>query len=136
MTRIGFLFLSISFGVVCGALLALLHPSIDVALVVAIGFVCVLPIAVRAVKGHFDIFEPIVAMNLALFVMYVARPGSMLASGSQHTFKGYDIASNWPRSALVVALIATVALQVGYALPWHAGSSKDFLAPTCLGIWD
>jgi hypothetical protein len=116
MTRIGFLFLSISFGVVCGALLALLHPSIDVALVVTIGLVCVVPIAVRAAKGHFDIFEPIVATNLALFVMYVARPGSMLASGPQHTFKGYDITSNF-RSALVVALIATVSLQVGYALP-------------------
>jgi hypothetical protein len=132
MTRVGWLLLSISLGVAFGALVALLHPNVDVALVIAIGAVCVVPVVVRAARGQFDIFEPIVAMNLALFVMYVARPGSMLANGPQHTFKGYDITSN-VTGALVVALAGTIALQLGYASPWARKAARRFRGGT---DWD
>ena len=114
------------------ALLAL-HPSLDIALVVTIGSTCALPIVARAIAGRFDIFEPIVIANLALLVMYVARPAAMLAQGSQHSFKGYDITSH-VRETLVVVLIGAVAMQLGYAAPWAARVAKNL--PSARGQWD
>ena len=115
-----------------GLMIATLHPSVDAALIVAIALVCTVPIVNRMINGRFDIFEPIVMANLALLVMYVGRPAAMLAGGSQHTFKGYDITSHI-REALVLALIGAIAMQVGYA----SGSGRRMAArlPLAHGQW-
>jgi hypothetical protein len=113
--------------------LVALDPSVDAVLVVAIALVCVVPLVARAVGGRFDIFEPIVVANLAVLVMYVARPAAMLATSSQHSFKGYDITPHF-REAVVIALVGAIALQVGYAAPWAKRTAERL--PTALGRWD
>lgn len=119
--------------VLAAVLLAGSQPSIDGALVAAIGLVCVAPLGVRVINGRFDILEPIVVANLALLVMYVARPAAMLATGSQYLFKGYDITPHF-REALVIALTGSIALQIGYAGPWAKRTVERL--PSAFGRWD
>lgn len=111
--------LSIGASLVVGIAISLLSPTLEAFLVGAIAITCLAPILARTVRRRLDIFEPIVMANLALFVMYVARPGALLTMEGPTMFKGYDISHNL-REALLLALVATIALQVGYALPWAA----------------
>jgi hypothetical protein len=110
-----------------------LQPSVDAALVATIGLFCVVPLGARVVNGRFDIFEPIVAANLALLVMYVARPAAMLATSAQHSFKGYDITPHI-REALVISLVGSIALQIGYGAPWAKRTAEGL--SSALGRWD
>ncbi len=119
--------------VLTAAALVALQPSVDAALVATIGLVCVVPLAARVVGGRFDIFEPIVAVNLALLVMYVARPAAMLATSSQHAFKGYDITPHF-RETIVIALAGAIAVQIGYMAPWARRTAEHL--PSGLGSWD
>lgn len=116
-----------------GFAVAALRPSVDAILIAAIAAVCGTPIVNRMMNRRFDIFEPIVIANLALLVMYVGRPAGMLAGGSQHTFKGYNITSH-VREALVLAFAGALAMQVGYASGW-ARRTAARLPPT-RGRWD
>jgi hypothetical protein len=98
-----------------GAALTFFSPSWEMALVSAIVLVCVCPLAARATRRTWDIFEPIVLANVTLLVMFGIHPAALLATHAV-TFKGYDTSSQI-RSTLVVALLAVGAFQVGYALP-------------------
>ncbi len=133
MSRFAILFTAPAASVLAAAALVALEPSVDAALVATIGLVCVVPIGARVVGGRFDIFEPIVVANLALLVMYVARPAAMLVTSAQHSFKGYDLTPHI-REALVIALMASIAFQVGYAAPWAKRTVERL--PSALGSWD
>jgi hypothetical protein len=102
--------------VAVGVSVAYLHPSVEVALIIAIAVACTAPIVVRLALGRFDIFEPLVVINLALLVMYVGRPAGMLWQGQTFFFKTYNITARFGE-AVAVALLGVVAVQVGYALP-------------------
>jgi hypothetical protein len=118
---------------VAAAAILTLQPSVDVALVIAIGLVCLVPLAARVIMGRFDIFEPIVAANVALIVMYVARPAAMLATSSQHAFKSYNITPH-VRDALLISLAGAIAFQLGYGAPWATRVAARM--PSGLGRWD
>lgn len=111
------LVLSLGASLLVGAAIASLNPTLEAFLVGAIAIVCLAPILSRALRRRLDIFEPLMMANLALFVMYVARPGALLTMEGPAMFKGYDISHNL-REALILALVAAIAVQVGYALPW------------------
>ena len=133
MTRTLFVTGVVAVGLGSGVATAVLHPSLDAALIAAIALVCTFPIVQRMIGRRFDIFEPIVIANLALMVMYVGRPAAMLAESSQHVFKGYDITSHL-QEALVLALAGAIAMQLGYAsgLPRRAAARLPFAS----GRWD
>lgn len=113
--------------------LVTLQPSVDAILIIAIAIICVWPLFARAAARRFDIFEPIVVVNLALLVMYVARPAAMLVQGSHHYFKGYDITAHM-RDAIVISLVGTLALQLGYAAPWARRTVGRL--PAAFAAWD
>lgn len=98
-----------------GAAIALTHPTPQVALIAAIAATCLAPLLSRVRRGQFDLFEPIVLANVALAVMYVARPWALLADSEPDVFKGYDLAAT-TTEALVVALVSVLSLQLGYGL--------------------
>lgn len=102
--------------VACGVALAALDPSLEAALLVAIALVLAVPVAVRVLQRRADVFEPIVVASLALFVMYVGRPAVIVADDRPKVFKGYDVTDRIGE-ALLIALVAVAALQIGYALP-------------------
>lgn len=113
------LVISMGASLLVGAAITVLSPTIEAFLVGAIAITCLAPLLARALRRRLDVFEPLAIANLALFVMYVARPGAILTMDGPAMFKGYDISHNL-REALVLALVAVFALQVGYALPWAA----------------
>jgi hypothetical protein len=115
------------------AVLAETQPSLEALLIGGIAIACVAPIGVRVARRRFDIFEPIVVVSVALFVMYVLRPAAIVTSGEQPSFKGYDFGSTLV-DALVVAFAGVVAIQIGYALPWGRDIARRFSGSP--GRWD
>lgn len=114
---------SLCASVLVGVLITVISPTIEAFLVGAIAITCVGPLLARALRRKLDVFEPLVMANLALFVMYVARPGALLTMDGPAMFKGYDISHNL-REALLLALVGVVGIQLGYALPWAAQSAR------------
>jgi hypothetical protein len=116
-----------------GFLLVVVEPSVEVALIAATGLACVVPLLSRLVRHRLDLFEPIVIANVALLVMYVGRPSAIVAAKAPDVFKGYDV-SGHIRHALVIALIGSVSLQIGYTLPWAKRTAARL--PLVAGRWD
>ncbi|HEX8207823.1 MAG TPA: hypothetical protein VF587_17285 [Solirubrobacteraceae bacterium] len=98
------------FALIAGPLLAALNPSTDVLLIAATALVLIAPLAVRAVQGRFDPFEPIVIFCLAYGVMFVVRPAAMLVNNDM-TFsiamQGIDVQDTF-RPALVLGLLGAI----------------------------
>jgi hypothetical protein len=101
-----------------GPLLALLNPSPDALLVVATALVLAFPIALRAVQGRFDPFEPIFIFVAAYGVMFVVRPAAMLIDDDM-TFmvaqRWVDLADTF-RPTLVLGLLGAIGFVLGDAL--------------------
>jgi hypothetical protein len=118
---------------VVGYLLSEIQPSVELGLVCATALTCAVPIVARLCRRRLDLFEPLVIANLALVVMYVGRPGAIIASGADDVFKGYDISAH-VRQALIITLIGSAFLQVGYALPWARRTAARLSPPR--GRWN
>lgn len=99
-------------GLPAGACLFAAGFSLRGALLTALCLVILGPLAVRLAQPGADVFEPIVAANVAFAVMFIARPVADLADGSLYHL-GYDFSSTFDR-ALAVALAGTAAFQAGY----------------------
>jgi len=110
-------FVLLVFAVAAGVLMSLVVSLADPAaiLVVAIAGLVVAPLLARAGQHRFDIFEPIVWANAALFVMFVIRPVAHWAYDS-YLWRGYDIGQALG-GGLAVAAAGTAAIQFGYVIP-------------------
>ena len=97
--------------VAAGALIAVV--DLTVTLVAVLAGLVTAPLIVRAVGHRFDVFEPIVWANAALFVMFVVHPIAHWAYGS-YTFRGLDIEGALG-GGLAVAVAGTAAIQLGYS---------------------
>lgn len=73
------------------------------------------PLAFRALRKRFDLFEPIVLAAIALFVMFVIRPSAHLFYGEM-TYQGRSLERSF-NTALLIALVGVVALYCGYFMP-------------------
>jgi hypothetical protein len=113
--------------VASGATLAASHPSVNAALVCAIGLVCTAPLLARMVRPRLDIFEPLVIASITLFVMFALHP-AVLISRLDLPYKGYDIGPEI-RGTLVTVLTAVAAFQLGYALPFGRNIAMRLTAP-------
>jgi hypothetical protein len=100
-----------------GAALGIARPSMEASLIGVIVAACGIPLALRAFRGAFDIFEPLVIANVAFVVMYGARPAAIILNGEEPGFKGYDL-SGTIRDALVAACLGVCCFQLGY---WVCG---------------
>lgn len=88
----------------------------------------VMPIGLRLIQRKLDLFEPLVLANIALGVMFIARPLADLATG-RTTHLGYEIVSTFDQ-ALVVVLVGIMAFQLGYHSPLVRLLAKRLPAPT------
>jgi hypothetical protein len=82
----------------------------------AVGAVLVLPIAVQAVSGKFDIFDPLVWAAAALATMFVVRPIALNAYGAFAYRNRFDLQPLIART-LTVALVGSLGLILGYFCP-------------------
>lgn len=98
-------------------LLVALQPTVEAFLICLLALALVVPLGTRLVRGTADLFDPLVVTTLAFTVMYVGRPAAMIADPAPDMFKGYEITGQ-VREALLIALVAVVFFQIGYALPW------------------
>jgi hypothetical protein len=100
-----------------GVLAVRLGLSGDAAIVLAIAVVLSLPILYRAASRQFDVFEPIVAFAVAFGVMFVVRPGAVLAHSTLIYARpnGVIDISHTFRLVLIVALIGASAFVAGYS---------------------
>jgi hypothetical protein len=89
--------------------------SAGAVLIGGIALVLATPLAARAARREFDIFEPLTVMCFGLLIMFVGRPLALLVGG-QTEYIGYDIMAHFDE-ALFVALVGCVGFVVGYALP-------------------
>lgn len=73
------------------------------------------PLALRALQKRFDLFEPIVLVVVALFVMFVIRPSAHLFYGEM-TYQARSLERSFD-TALLIALVGVFALYCGYFMP-------------------
>jgi hypothetical protein len=92
--------------------------SVSAFLLIAIVSALLVPMMIRAQRGELDLFEPIVAANVALGVMFVGRPLADLFTG-QFDHLGYDIRPTFDET-LAIALLGILCLQAGYFSPLGA----------------
>lgn len=99
-----------------------------------------LPQAVRSALGRWDVFEPLTLTNLALAVMFVARPLADLGTGNT-VHLGYDVLPTL-NLTLAVAWAGIAAFQLGYLLPVNEGLARAAGRPpsfrhgkAALGAW-
>lgn len=78
-----------------------------------IGVVLIGPLIHKAVKGQFDILEPLVWINGSFLIMFFARPIALIDSDSFVFRERYDISGTFD-AALVVALAGCFGIQLGY----------------------
>ena len=97
-----------------GVLLAATEASDRALLLAAIAAVLVAPLVVRVATGTFDMFEPLVWLNVALAVMFFAHPVALLAYDTLHDWHdSYSVDATFNR-ALVVVLVGILAMYAGY----------------------
>ena len=104
--------------VAAGPLIAFLNPSTDALIVMATGGVLLTPVAVRAVQGRFDPFEPMFIFVMAYGVMFVVRPAAMLVNndmGFMIADKTVDLEATF-RSAATLGLLGAIGFVGGYFL--------------------
>lgn len=78
------------------------------------GVALALPLAARAARRRFDLFEPFTVFVVAYAVVFVARPAWMLEH-RQFVYFGLDIRATLPL-ALLLGLVGCVAFVCGYEL--------------------
>ena len=97
-----------------GVVLAATEASDRALLLIAIGALLAAPLVARVATRQFDMFEPIVWINVALAVMFVVHPIALLAYDKVHNWHdSYSVDPTFER-ALVVALVGIAALTLGY----------------------
>jgi len=84
-------------------------------LLFAIFLTLLIPIAIRAVKGRLDIFEPMVSADTSLFFMFIGRPMANLITGKT-VHLSYTILSTFDE-ALFLAWIGIICFKIGYFSP-------------------
>ena len=99
-----------------GAAVAFAHPSREVLLLVGIAAILAAPAAVRFATGALDLLEPIQWLCAAFGVMFVATPAALLAYDDLTFHTLFDIAPGLDK-ALVVALVGSASVVIGYAIP-------------------
>jgi hypothetical protein len=101
-------------GLAAGAFVAWGNTNSDVALTVAMAFVSLTPIVIRAVQGKWDPFEPITILAVCIFVLFVIRPTAELLN-EPGDYVAFD---RDPRSgysgAMVIALVGAFGMYLGY----------------------
>lgn len=96
-------------------------------LILAIVMMLMLPFGLRLIKGTLDLFEPLIIANVALGMMFIARPLGDLATGRMMHL-GYPIMDTF-NLALMVVLVGIAAFQPGYHSPFVGYMAKRFPAP-------
>jgi len=83
-------------------------------LIAAAGVVALLPIASSAIRGRFDVFEPVHLFALSFFVLFVARPAFDVA-GQRNLplWFGYILDPTYKR-ALLVGIVGAAGFYFGY----------------------
>lgn len=84
----------------------------------------VLPLLIRR---RLDMFEPVVAANVALGVMFVGRPLADLVTGETDHI-GYDVLATFDET-LLVALLGILFFQLGYFSPLGKSWSRRLPVP-------
>jgi hypothetical protein len=100
-------------------LIALMSTRAEIALLVAIGLVLLVPVGWRLARRRFDPFEPMVVFAAAYGVMFVVRPAAMLADGRllyEGPLLDVDVSSTFTEM-LMLALIGALAFTGGYFAP-------------------
>ncbi len=103
-------------------------PSLHTLLLVGIILILTVPLALRALQGKLDLFEPVVMANVALGIMFVGRPIADILT-SQYDHLGYDVRSTFDE-ALGIALIGSLFMQLGYFLPIGVKMARYIPAPS------
>jgi hypothetical protein len=100
-------------------MLTVLHPGTDVLLLMALTVVLLAPLVWRTVARRFDPFEPIVAFVIAYGMMFVVRPGSMIAQGRRELDAWYRVIDFGETFTPMIsfALLGAIAFVLGYELP-------------------
>lgn len=114
-TRAGVVLIAAMLTIAAGILTAQL--SMTTLLLFAIAMMLVAPLVTRALAGSFDLLEPLVWLNTALFFMFVLRPISHLLYGPLRAGGAYQDISSTFNIALGAALIGAVGLTIGYFVP-------------------
>lgn len=91
------------------------HLGIEIAVCLLLGVVTAAPVVLRVWAGEFDLFEPAVIVATVYFVYFVFAPLARFATDDL-TFIGRNFEPDYLR-ALVAALVAALALWLGYAVP-------------------
>lgn len=115
------------FGLLGTLILWVCDVTLHSALLLGVAFVLLVPLVVRAVSGHLDVFEPIVLANLCLGVMFVGRPLTLLATGETDHW-GYDVLPTFDE-ALFVSLVGILSFEVGYCSSFGRGWVRNLPAP-------
>jgi hypothetical protein len=109
-----------------GALVAVVQPSLNVALLIGIVVVISTPLIVRVIQGKFDPFEPTCIFFLAWGTMFALRPTVSLLSGEfsyTRTSRVIDLSSTYSEM-LGMALVGAAAFLVGYAISGDRESAR------------
>lgn len=111
--------------VVIGAVVAHLAPSsLEPGVIGLIAFLLAAPIAYRIIQRRFDLFEPVVIVNLALSYLFVLRPAADLVVSSP-----YNVEATFTTSLMLV-LAGIGAFEFGYLLPLGTRLSSALPVPS------
>jgi O-antigen/teichoic acid export membrane protein len=115
-SRASFMRLGISVvaaSLVAGSSIAILSPSWNIALLLAISLVLITGLMIRRSReGRLDLFEPLTIFVLAWFVMFVMRPLWMLVS-NDFTLLTYDTRGGFTKM-LALALLGAIGFVAAY----------------------
>lgn len=85
--------------------------SLEPALIGVVAFLLAAPVAYSISEDTFDLFEPIIIVNVVFAYLFVLRPAADLVGGSPYNVEGTFT------PALLLALAGIVAFEFGYLLP-------------------
>lgn len=91
-------------------------------LIIAIAVVVVAPLARSAARGTLDVLEPLPWALVAMGLLFVVRPLADATTG--YAFRGVIDLQPQFDTALTAGLVASVALIVGYSLPFGARAAR------------
>ncbi len=101
-------------GVVIFLIFAATQDITKIVFLILIALAIILPIGTKLIRETFDIFEPLFIANVALGVMFLARPVADLLTG-ETIHLGYDILPTF-NEALMLVFVGIAAFEVGYFL--------------------